>query len=269
MPPRYNNGNKIGVQNVRTRFTGKPGMWTMDEMKVSPNSPPDPFFANVSMLAHFEVTDFPWIAGVTFPNVVRPLGQGTDFSLKTVSDCALNTDKGKWGTSSLYNDGGTANRSALATGHAGYTFGTGDFTVECWANFDTPTTGAFAVDMRPPSVNGWYVGIGPGGGIGGKLTYFANNIVQITGTTVLTAAVWHHIAVARNAGNTRLYMDGNQEGSTLVDANSYGASSVFMSGGAFANSPCKGYFNDLRITKGVARYTGTTYTIPSARFSDV
>ena len=48
---------------------------------------------------------------------------------------------------------------------------------------------------------------------------------------ILSSAVstkeWHHIALVRSSGNTKLYIDGTQEGSTYADSHDYGTTAPF------------------------------------------
>ena len=48
--------------------------------------------------------------------------------------------------------------------------------------------------------------------------YDIADTTQITGTTNLDDNLWHHLAVSRTGTNTKLFVDGTQEGSTYVAA---------------------------------------------------
>lgn len=82
---------------------------------------------------------------------------------------------------------------------------------------------------------------------------------------------WYHIAVSRNSGVTRIFIDGIQLGVDYADANDYfDASSPFGVGGSLntANTvvnALNGMFDEVRITNGVGRYT-TNFTPPTTIF---
>jgi hypothetical protein len=81
--------------------------------------------------------------------------------------------------------------------------------------------------------------------------------------------VFTHIAAVRKAGVVTLYV-GGASGQTDT-ANSTGAysstthSAVIGAGNNAGGSPYNGHIDEFRLTKGVARYTGT-FTAPSAAF---
>jgi hypothetical protein len=82
----------------------------------------------------------------------------------------------------------------------------------------------------------------------------------------ISAGAWHHIAVSRQAGTVNVYMDGTRVGS-YANGGSIPARACLVgvsahSGGEYVN----GYIDDLRLTVGVARYTGSTLTLPTAAF---
>jgi hypothetical protein len=69
----------------------------------------------------------------------------------------------------------------------------------------------------------------------------------------------------------RLFIDGTQSGSTLTDTTSFLGSvdrPAVGGFGGFTNNPLNGYIDDLRVTKGVARYTAN-FTAPTAAFPDL
>ena len=79
--------------------------------------------------------------------------------------------------------------------------------------------------------------------------------VAVTGGTLL-ANTWQHIAISVNAGSGRLFLDGVQVGSTTTF--SALQTRVYVGVGGYGNgygTTLNGYIDDLRITKGYARYT--------------
>jgi hypothetical protein len=80
---------------------------------------------------------------------------------------------------------------------------------------------------------------------------------------------WYHIAVSRDGSNLRVYIDGVQQGSTVTESNN-GSSTARVGVGVNPDGliqPLNGYIDDLRITKGVARYTAN-FTPPAQAFPD-
>ena len=198
----------------------------------------------------------------------------TDSSLtpKTVTaegNAQISTAQSKFGGASIAFDG-TGDRVSVAN-NAAFDFGTGDFTVECWV---------FSVAALT-SYNLEYAHIaGKGRGAGGgeyslgfyqqKINWFANAAVT-QGTTILTNNTWYHFAASRNGSTLRLFVNGLLESSTTntLDYTSYvsfnaGDRQAGDSGGQY---PLNGYIDDLRITKGVARYTAN-FTPPTLPFPD-
>jgi hypothetical protein len=121
-------------------------------------------------------------------------------------------------------------------------------------------------DSRPATTTGLYPTIRIDSG---TLKFYTNGSTQITGGT-LSANTWYHIAVCRAGGYTRLFINGVQSGSTYTDTNSYlnGTARPLVGADGYDNYTGTNYFNgyidDLRITKGAARYIGN-FTPPVAR----
>jgi alpha-tubulin suppressor-like RCC1 family protein len=139
-------------------------------------------------------------------------------------------------------------------GNSAFAFGTGDFTIECWVNTSSTTGTLF--DTRSGST-----GVTP-------LLYFTSSILgyYINGTnfinasTALVANTWYHVALVRNAGSSRLYLNGSQTGSTYTDTNNFTSTNVIYIGIANDGSNAlTGYISNLRVVKGTAVYT-TTFT---------
>lgn len=87
---------------------------------------------------------------------------------------------------------------------------------------------------------------------------------QATGSTTLSTGQWYHIAFVRNSGTVYGYVNGNQD-FTYSYSTTVGDVTTGYVGGNGAQD-MNGYIQDLRITKGLARYT-SAFTPPTAEFS--
>jgi hypothetical protein len=95
----------------------------------------------------------------------------------------------------------------------------------------------------------------------GALYWFNSNAPTqlITGAAV-TVNQWHHVAISRTSGTTKLFLNGQQTGTVVVNDNSnFSGASTNLAIGGFESTPndyeFNGYMNDVRITVGVGRYT--------------
>jgi hypothetical protein len=148
-------------------------------------------------------------------------------------------------------------------------FGTGDFTVECWAYFNSLSGTPSLIDFRPSGTNGAYVFVYANGS--SSINLFVSSAIRITGTIALSTATWYHVALTRSGTSTKLFVNGTQVGSTYTDSTSYlGATGrpIIGANGANLADNLNGYIDDLRITKGIARYTAA-FTPPTEALPDV
>jgi hypothetical protein len=139
--------------------------------------------------------------------------------------------------------------------NAAFTYGTGNFTIECWAWFSTTGAAQYLIDQRN---SGTATALIPTLYLGtdAKVRYYVNGADQITGTTAVSTGTWYHITVCRSGTNTKLFLNGVQEGSTYSDSNNYAASRVTIgSAGNAAGSYLNGRISNVRLVKGTALYT--------------
>lgn len=213
----------------------------------------DPFYANVVALLHLDgsngSTTFTDRKGHTFT------GGGS---------AALSTAEKKFGSASLLLNGTTQYiQSATSTD---WEMGSGDFTFEAWVR------PAVAVTTRMEIFERWAsFGIGMQIMDTGFLRAFATNttsgnVLVGPGATTVTHNTWHHVAFVRSGTTLRLFLDGVSQG-TAAFSGAIDAISETLSIG-FDNAGSR-YFNgnidEVRITKGVARYTAN-FTPPSSPF---
>jgi hypothetical protein len=183
-------------------------------------------------------------------------------NLETVGDAETYTGVKKYGSASMYFDG-TGDR-LIVPSNSNFDFGTSNFTIEMWINLTNVTSTWQAIISRAyGNAGGWRLYKNNGDN---QLRWYHNTtlIVSTTGST-LTNNTWSHIAVVRSSGTTTIYIDGTSRGSA-ADTNSYipGVYALEIGDGVVTSSfPMTGYIDDLRITKGYARYT-SNFTPPTA-----
>jgi len=186
--------------------------------------------------------------------------------LETVGNAQVSTTQAKFGTTSMAFDGtGDYLLTRVATPDL-YAFGTGDFTIEFWLYANTVSPALQVIyDGRPGVITATaptiYLSTS-------QLRYYFNGSDRITGST-LSINTWYHIALSRASGSTKLFVNGTQSGSTYTDSNTYtntaNRPSIGGDGSSLGTNVLNGYIDDLRITKGYARYTAN-FTAPTAEF---
>ena len=185
-------------------------------------------------------------------------------NMETVGDAKLSTAISKFGGSSMSFDG-TGDYAVQPT-NINFGYGTGDFTIEFWLYMNSISADQtiFSNLTSDASVNPhiYYLN-------GTAIIYYTNGANRITGSA-LSINTWYHIAVCRASGSTKMFINGTQTGSTYTDSNNYGTSAplgigtYWSAGSPVTVSTLTGYIDDLRITKGYARYTSNFTPATSA-----
>lgn len=191
----------------------------------------------------------------------------TDRVGKTVypqGDAKLSTAQKKFGTASLALDG--SGDYVTLPSQPDFNFGTGDFTLECWIYRNVSGVQHQVFDFRTTNTQAAplvYINSS------NTLLYYVSGATRITGTTV-AANTWNHIALSRQGTSTKLFLNGVQVGSTWTDTTNYIQSPLTIGSrwdGALGN--LNGYIDDVRITKGVAKYTANFTTPTTALTGDL
>ena len=173
-----------------------------------------------------------------------------------IGNSTTSSTESKYGGTSGYFDGSD---TLLIPADSNFQFGTQDFTFECWIYGGQQADVVSILDMRPQGQSGAYPTLyfTPTDDV---LHFLAGSGGVIEATVSIFDSAWHHIAVSRNENSTKLFVDGSQVGSTIVDNNVYSSgANIAIMGTSYHNPPIgnsfEGYIDDVRITKGVARYT--------------
>jgi hypothetical protein len=217
----------------------------------------DPYFANVSLLLHGDGAD-----GSTTIVDSSP----TPKTVTAVGNAQISTAQSVFGDASILFDG---NGDYLRlNGENDFSFGTDDFTIEFWIRIVNALAFQVFIDFRPAGTQGFYPAIYAESG---KLNVWINNGPRITSTLNLSANAWTFVALTKSGSSVRLFQQGNQTGSTFTTSAAYlvgaqrpviGIEGVLLNGGSL-----NGHMDEIRITKGVARYTAN-FTPPTAPFPD-
>jgi hypothetical protein len=188
-------------------------------------------------------------------------------NIRTAGDTKVRTNIAKYGTGSMFFDGTTDYAVVPTTTNFGY--GTGDFTIEFWMYLNSIVDDQSIISnlTSVSSVNPhlYFTQVNR------LLIYQTNNATRISssGSGALSASTWYHVALCRSSGSTKMFINGTQVGSTYTDSNNYGTSAplaigtYWSSGTPVTTNTFNGYLDDIRITKGYARYTAN-FTPPNS-----
>lgn len=228
----------------------------------------DPYYSSVSLLLHGNGSN-----GSTTITDNSPSPK----TVTAVGNAQISTAQNKFGSASIAFDG---NGDYLTIPDSTAWDLPGDFTIECWvyfAGYSAAYGGGYGgaivsqYQAGPPSPLGWQFRVN-----GTASSYSTVNVY--TGTTDLNFATsipvmtWTHIAVTRSSNSIRAFVNGIQAGSTISNSDTFtegGTRSLWIGGlnDATYRFWLNGYINDLRITKGVARYIAN-FTPPTGQFPD-
>ena len=226
---------------------------------------PDPYYGAVSLLLSGD--------GANNSTDIRDSSLNTK-AITVAGDAKISTAQSKWNGSSLAFDG---SGDYLTTPYltSAFDWWTTDFTIEMWvyasswANWSFASLGPVtrAVGNFDPSSATNYWSFGPD--IAGRpRLYYYNGSEQhgIYTTNVLATSQWHHIAASKNSSGVRLFINGvNNDGVFSINGTPQSSAAVPFTIGQYNGIGITGYIDDLRITKGVARYT-SNFTPPTQPF---
>ena len=189
----------------------------------------------------------------------------TKNNVETVGDVRVSSAVSKFGGSSMYFDG-TGDYLAVANNPL-FAFGTGDFTVEFWFYPSVINlTNNPIVDTRTTSgsSSGLLIRVGDGGVSNPTYMYAVVGSTSIF-QTGLSAGQWHHIAVTRAGTSCKVWING-LGGTAGTSSANLTTNGLLISRFIDSGNAINGYLQDLRITKGTARYTAN-FTPPTSAFN--
>ena len=224
----------------------------LDYIKTFGSTAGDDQFAKVTALFNFDGSD-----GDTTTSGLDASNKNLTLSYSS-GDQLSNTQK-KFGATSLY----VADNVTVSSSD-GFNMGTGDFTIEGWY-YLTQFNNQFLYDQWSSSSTGAgnnqiYVKSTDGGSI--RVYYDGSGKFTTTGGFSLNT--WTHLAVVRYSNTITVYFNGTADGTTQSYSGQFGKTGDLYIGDQHAGGggAPQMYVDDLRGTKGLARYT-SNFTAPT------
>jgi hypothetical protein len=200
--------------------------------------------------------------------------------LETVGSAQISTLQSKFGGSSMLFDGNGDYLQMTSPSRLLINWWSQDFTIEGWIYPTTLTNTSYnqggnqtptLIGNMSPSTDGNYWSFGPITNGTLRLYYYnGSSIFPATSTETVTINQWNHIAVTNVAGvGFKYWVNGICSSNITVSGTPLAGSEIPLLIGwkyySTGSAGFTGYINDLRITKGVARYT-SNFTPPTQAF---
>jgi hypothetical protein len=201
--------------------------------------------SNVSLLLHMEGAN----NSTTFAD--------KSYSPKTATvngNAKISTTASKFGSSSAYFDG---NGDYLTYAYSSdFDFSGGTYTIEGWINFSSmPAAGVCPIAKHTFAVGmdwAFYVANST------TISFYSAGVDTQRTISAISFGTWYHFAVVRSGGNVSIYWNGVRQGAAFSISTANTGAGIII-GADRINSvlyPFHGYLDEIRLTKGVAKYTG-------------
>jgi hypothetical protein len=215
---------------------------------------PDPYFTGVSLLLHMDSS--PYVDNSSIPKTVTGVG-----------GAAIASSQYKFGNASTsFSTSGAYLQSAH---NAAFSIDYGDFTAECWVYATNRAVGGtiFSFGTSGSSYQ-WASGIDTGLSVGGLMLagLDGSRFASSGNNPTIPENTWTHVVFQRATNVIQGWIGG------IFSTQAYGYSGDWTDNPSFVLTigngvfgQFYGYIDELRITKGVARYSGN-FTPPTQPF---
>ena len=224
----------------------------LSNVKVTGTTVGDVNFPKVKLLLPFDGSN-----GATTTNDES----NSTHSVTFAGGAQISTAESKFGGSSLYLNGDSGTKLTISQS-SDFDFGTGDFTIEFWiktslSNNDSQSRRV--ISFGDNNANRIQIFLSSDG-----IDFYNISSVKVDGDIDVADGNWHHVAFTRSGTTLKGFVDGAQSGSTATNSTDF-SNAAALTIGAYASTGLGrvvGYLEDLRITKGLARYT-SAFTAPT------
>ena len=225
----------------------------------------DVYYPQTSLLMHFNGTN----GSTTMTDNSK-----NNTTVTSNNGVAITTAQNKFGGSSVFFDGtndyltATYNTSLLD-------WWTANYTLEMWVyaiSFPAATGSGGSVGNLIGNMsfnsdtNYWSFGTNSSGNV--KFYYYNGSAQSFTSNLTLSLNVWTHLAMVKSSDGVDIYVNGVKSSTThTISGTPQSSTGTSFTIGAYTNGFYNGYIDELRITKGIARYTGN-FTPSTTQFLD-
>jgi len=178
----------------------------------------------------------------------------------------IDTAQSKFGGASGLFDG---TGDYISTPNSAYfDFGTGDFTVDCWIRRNgTKAYPGIYSSTAGAGGNGFGFSLGNSDN---KIRVIWDNAVKILTTGTVADLTWTHVAVVRYGNTVTVYFGGTADATTDdctgdTIASEGGGAVIGRLGTALDDLYWNGHIEELRVSKGIARWTAN-FTPPTGEY---
>jgi hypothetical protein len=188
--------------------------------------------------------------------------------LETVNGAQISTTQSKFGGASMYFDGTgdylvSPKTPNLVLGDT--------WTIECWYRPESRTdTYPTIVSVSPGNQNGTIAIFDRHQSYSSTFSFSVGSGAQVNCSTTVSNGTWYHLALVSNAGSVILYVNGTADNTAASRTTSDNTNRQVYVGCNFDfatySTEINGYIDDLRISKGLARYTAN-FTAPVGPFN--
>lgn len=215
----------------------------------------DPYWSYVTLLLHMDGAN----NGTSFPD-----SSAYNHTITASGNAKTTTGHAsKFGSASVTFDG--TGDYLTTPANAAFSFGAEDWTVEGWVYQDPAAGVSYTLfDNRLSSATGCAIYTSTNASRH-KLVYATNAVEAATSTIGITPQTWVHIAVTRAGNTVRGFIDGALA-FTYTETRTFTGDSCRIGANSSAAQGFLGEVDEVRVTKGIARYTAT-FTPPTAAFA--
>jgi hypothetical protein len=179
----------------------------------------------------------------------------------------ISTTQKEFGTASAYFDGSGSNLTLADSDD--WNFGSGDVTVDCWIRFSSLAKSQTIFFQKSATYNDYMFFMWKTSNVL-QWDVIVGGVDKILFTKAFTPVIetWYHIALVRTGNDWKIFVNGTQVGTTVT--NSYVVpdfTGLLQIGGYDSSETFNGYIDELRISKGVARWTAN-FPVPAVAYAD-
>jgi hypothetical protein len=215
----------------------------------------DEYYSSCSLLMHFSGSN----GSTTFID-----NSPNNLTATSNNGAAISTAQSKFGGASLFLDG--TDDYVTIPDNSGFDFGSGNFTIEYWEYRTSSGTQSPILSRNTVTYTPYLIGWNDVASPTTIAMYMSSNgsswdVASNVSMGTITTNVWTHYAVTRQGNTFRTFQNGTQI-STFTSTATFPAGSGTLQIGRFGTIYYfkGGYIDELRLTKGVARYTGSFVT---------